>query len=201
MWGTVKYQQRPLNGLPSIIPLTPVGPNLLGLSQTFSAWDLNDVTIDSTAVQAPDGELSAFKMIEGTNNIQHRVDKVASSCTTGFPYTLSVYAKPVERTWLRLIVDSVFDPSNPTAWFNLTGSGVVGSLIAIDTASIALDRNGYYRAQMSMTAQLTGVTRCYVQMVLADGGDAYPGDGTSGMIPWGAQLNPGVFATGYLRTN
>lgn len=202
MWGTVRYPQRPLNSLPSVIPLYTLGPNLISKSQLFSAWTLSDVTMDTTTVQAPNNSFSAFKMVEGVLNTFHRASKVASSATSGVFYTFSVYAKPVERTWLRLTVDSVFNPGpgNPTAWFNLSGNGAMGSTEVIDHATIATAPNGYYRAQMSMQAAATGVCNAYVQMVLGDGLDAYAGDGASGFIPWGAQLNPGGYATGYLET-
>ena len=202
MYSAIPFYRKSVNSLPDILPLFLLGPNLIASSQVFSTWSLSDVTMSGTAVQAPDNSFSAFKMIEGNLNTFHRASKVAASATSGLFYTFSVYAKPVERTWLRLTVDSVFDPGpgNPTAWFNLSGNGAMGSTEVVDHATIATAPNGYYRAQMSMQAAATGVCNAYVQMVLGNGLDAYAGDGASGFIPWGAQLNPGGYATGYLET-
>jgi hypothetical protein len=201
MYVSTRYVKPATNSLPSIIPLVALGPNQLANSQVFALWDLNAVSVDSTAMLAPNGTISAFKLIETATNDFHRASRVSTTCTTGLYYTLSVYVKPVERTWLRLTADSVFDPGNPTAWFNLSGAGSVGTILnAAANVTISVAANGYYRASMAMLALSTGVSRCYVQIVLSDGGDSYNGDGTSGFIPWGAQLNPGGSATGYLAT-
>jgi hypothetical protein len=188
-------------GSNGLIQTTPASVNLLTFTQEFdnAAWSKNAITVsaNTTATTAPDGTSTADKFVENASTAVHNNAQTATVIIST-AYTVSVYAKAAERTWLAL------DPVNPGISNNVTyfdlANGVVGTNAAGNTASIVSVGNGWYRCIVTRTT--TGAQtslRVEAGIASADNTASYTGNGTSGIYVWGAQLEAASSASTYTR--
>ena len=169
--------------------------NLLTYSEQFNdvSWSKSNATVTANAVVAPDGTLTADKLVENTVNAPHYTRQFPSIIT---PVVFSVYAKAGERTKFQL---DCYDATNGTrnAVFNLV-SGTVETILGTGvTANIIALSNGWYRCCLILPTSATGGD---CKIALYTSSNTYTGDGTSGIYTWGAQLEAGSFPTSYIPT-
>ncbi len=181
---------------PSIL-VEPQRTNLLTYSEQFNnvSWIKSNLSITANATTAPDGTLTADKLVENSSNANHLVQKavVASNAV----YTFSVFAKKSERNWVVLRgVNASFQ--NVKAWFNID-AGTIGTLENGATAKITNVGNGWYKLEMTIPSFSTGF-EFRVSTSTGNNVDSYTGDGTSGLFIWGAQLEAGSYPTSYIPT-
>jgi hypothetical protein len=160
--------------------------NLLTKTEQFddAVWTKNGATIAANSAVAPDGSTSADTLIEAATTSAHYIDR--SVTTSAVPYTFSVYAKAVTRSWIYLrIADS--SGIARVVWFN-AASGVIGAVGGGITASIEAAGNGWYKCVATISAALAGSQNPRIGVANADNVESYTGDGTSGIYIWGAQL-------------
>ena len=182
------------------------GHNLIINSQDFTAlgWNKSGTTITSNTTTAPDGTVTASKLVESVGGTVHYIDQ-ARVFTTGI-HTYSIYVKAAERShlMLRFYADnSVF--TSGVVWFNLS-TGVVGFTSASITASIQNIGNGWYRIEATATANAaaTGYIGLYMSDVMGttNASPSYSGNGSNGMFIWGGQIEKDVQSPGpYTRTD
>jgi hypothetical protein len=168
---------------------------LLLRSEEFdnASWTKTRASITANQIIAPDGTLTADKLVENTDNNTHTLSQ--SATLTAVSNTISFYAKAGERSWVSVLNNTI---SNASAHFNLS-SGVVGTVGSAATASIVSVGNGWYRCSMVFTG-FAGSNQFLIRLGSADNTPSYTGDGYSGIYIWGAMLESGAFASPYTPT-
>lgn len=159
--------------------------NLLTNSEDFEAagWTKSGLNTTGTppwvnVAVAPDGTTTAERLIEDTSTGTHQIYVLPGLGIN--TYTRTIYAKANGRTQFELTQES-----GGNARFTLTGAGTAVAL-GSNTVSIQALDNGWYRCSSTFT--VTGIFGLY--LVLYNGSTTnYTGDGTSGILVWGAQLN------------
>lgn len=164
-------------------------------SETFgTTWSGVSASVSSNAITAPDGTLTADKIVEASSgSTQHRLDQLITT-VIGQQYTASVFVKAGERTQVQLrfvdaSADVGYDLSTATP-FSVTAAGLGYGISAVPGQS------GWYRCWISSVA--TATTTNFRINLSSAGNNSYAGDGTSGLYVWGGCLtlaanNPGQY--------
>jgi hypothetical protein len=180
-------------------PVVSARVNLLTKTEEFNdaAWTKSQATVTANATTAPNGTLTADKMIEASGSVSPLIYPSVGTLPAAV-YVQSVYAKAAERSVFTLSFNNqltngkcVFDLSAGT--FTLT----TGSRVA--SASIEAAENGWYRCVITSNS-ISGL----LPLLLIGDGSTYTGNGTSGVFIWGADLrvaNVGVNLPAYQRVN
>ena len=169
--------------------------NLLTYSEQFdnAAWTKTNSTVTTNATTAPNGTLTAEKLITNSGASSGRAS-VSITVATDTPATLSCYAKQGETSVFGLFIsDGV---TGRAADFDLITGTVSGTPTAGMTASIQPVGDGWYRCIVTVaSASLAGTTRSLrvVQTVVGN-------DGTSGLFIWGAQFEQASTVGEYIPT-
>lgn len=176
--------------------------NLCLRSQEFDSvgWTKTRATVITNCAQAPDGTPTADKLVEDTTATATHDTYSSVNVPGGQPVTGSVYVKAAERSWIRLTLTAAFS-ANPTCYFDLA-NGVLGGTGATNgTARITPVGNGWYRCELTGTTALGGgASALVVNLATGNGSGSYTGDGSSGVLVWGAQYELGATATRYIPT-
>lgn len=177
--------------------------NLFLQSNTFAnaSWTKAAGTVSGTTT-GPDGvSTSGQKFNEDLTTSGHAFSMSAfANFFTNTTYTVSVYLKAAERSWLSI---STTNKANVVArtWFNVATTAGVAGTVAVSHSNVKVTpvqaQAGWYRVQVTFNSG-TGATTPSVQFGLATGdtGLSYAGTATTnGMYFYGAQLNTGSVAS------
>ena len=153
-------------------------------------WTAANVTLTASAATSPDGTLNAIKVIPTT--VVSSSHYTQQTVTTTSISTFSVYAKADGYNYLQLW------STQGSAIFNLS-DGTYTLIAGPLTAAATLIGNGWYRLTLSGHGATSSQWRFYVYPTSSHT-TAYAGDGNSGVLLWGAQLEEGTFPTSFIRT-
>ena len=176
--------------------------NLLTRTEEFNdgAWVKSAVTVSADAATAPNGTLTADKLVETSTTAQHFL-QVSISATAGVVNGFSVYAKAAERGFVILSMGAgpFAGGAVNEVWFNLATGSIGTNTGPADFATITPVGDGWYRCFIGEQATATGAALGFIKVAATNGTNSYAGDGTSGILIWGAQLELGSTATAYQR--
>jgi hypothetical protein len=167
--------------------------NLLLRSEEFdnASWSKTTATVTANAAIAPNGTLTADKLITDSGASGGRVS-VSISLVIGSATTLSCFAKQGETSLFGLFVsDGV---TGRAVDFDLATGTISGAVSAGLVASIQPAGDGWYRCVATVTspAGASGSIRIRQAVTL--------NDGTSGLFIWGAQVEQSSTVGEYIPT-
>ena len=204
LWGAHLYRsdlgmQANTSAYPMYNPTT--ARNLLGFSEDFSnaSWFKTGSKVAANAVTAPNGLQTADKLTEDSSTGGHFVRQTLST-VGGTRYTLSFYAKAAERNWVAINAVNPAVSDNFT-YFNLSGSGSVGTNDPDNTPAITSVGDGWYRCSITHTTQSSQTQILFIIYTAnANNSFSYTGDDTSGVYLWGAQLSDSASLDPYVSS-
>ena len=188
--------------------------NLEYYSQQFNNWNIIDSTLTADTDIAPDGTQTADKIIPNTTNPRHIAYLGVGSITNNLPYTYSAYFKAAGYNFaqLGLYLNSggadayiIIDLTNGNVTQSAGNTGVRGSF----TFSVQSVGNGWYRGVITC-GNVTGMSTAQGMIlapsnsgtpsIAAAGSPTFSGNGTSGVLIWGAQMEQRSGVTAYTPT-
>jgi hypothetical protein len=194
--GVARFDNNPTTGESLGLLIEESRSNLVTYSSQFdnAAWTKTASTITADTIVSPDGTLNGEKLVDTATSAIHKIEQT-QTVTNGASYTISVFAKAAERSWLIIYEDS---GASNYAFFNLT-TGALGTVNA-GTSTITPVGNGWYRCTLTHTQTIGTSERVRIAVSNANTTFTYTGDGYSGIYIWGVQLEAGAFATSYIPT-
>jgi hypothetical protein len=182
-------------GLVEVVPY-----NLLQRSEQFDNvyWTKATATISANATTAPNGTLTADKLIGNNLSTASNVN-VAIVVSQGVNYNFSVYAKAAGANWIQLIATGTTIASPARLWVNLSTGALGTNNGGFLNATIENAGNGWYRISGYFTTTST-TTTLYYAPATNDNINGYNGNGTDGLFLWGGQLVEGSSAKPYYPT-
>ena len=188
--------------------IEPGATNLLTYSNNPHSnnnnWGTRFLENVTATLYSTNGDVNILKLSENTNNGQHRIssnNSYVDNYTGTKIFTSSFYAKPNGRSRIKIYLDG-----HVTGYIDLEAG----------TTTLSTSGNSYFK-KSKVTKLVNGY--CYVEITfsktnatsaappyyieyLADNNNniSYQGDGTSGILMYGYQLEAMQFGTSYIKT-
>jgi hypothetical protein len=169
--------------------------NLVTHSQDFNSWAAQNSSISANVALSPSGTMSADKLIPDITLNQHRILTTLNFIGLG---TFSVYAKADGYNFLSLGFSG--GVSGGSIYFNLSTGTITGTEGGF-TANIENAGNGWFRCSVTHSNLGAGIAISYLIVARESATTAnYVGNGTSGILLWGAQVVEGTEPKDYYPT-
>ena len=164
--------------------------NLFTSSEDFSnaKWGTGGVSVSDNATLAPNGTLTADKIIADAVSSSHqRVRNVNLTAGSSYLMTFRVKIAEVRYVALRFFSGGAW-ASNYIAYFDLLLGTVKSTFGAGVIPSISSVENGFVEIGLQRIADSTGFGTCGI-LLSADGiGTTYSGNDADGVYMWGADI-------------
>ena len=204
MWTDYRSQRRVASG-----SVSGVRANLVLQSQTIdnASWTKSGLAatpVIANSDVAPDGTITADRIVEQSGGTFHLI-RQDSSVVANTIHTMSFYLKPGGRAWAKLQLSNTLENNGASVFANLA-TGSISSLTtfgsgSFQSAAIEPAANGFYRVQLSCIIDSSSTTGRSQLLIASDSSTInYAGDGVSGLVVWGAQLEDALSATSYIVT-
>lgn len=165
--------------------------NFIPESQTIGSWTITRATVSSNADTAPDGSVTADRLVDdNTVTNTHFATKASLGFSTTKVGTFTLYIKAGTLSWI-----AVTDNLTITTYANAT-TGALGTVIA-NTSTMTSVGNGWYRLTMTGTFENNQII---IYLATADGTVVYSGTGTGYVSLWGAQFEQANAHGDYIAT-
>jgi hypothetical protein len=169
--------------------MVPVAHNFLLRSSEFdnASWTKTEASVVANATTAPDGTLTADRVVDTITNAIHQVSQ-AVTLLASTAYTFSFYAKQDALSQVAMGMPGVLGGSQVI--FDLaagTATPDAASIAAGVTATATAVGSGWYRFSASGTTSGASSTSIVLR-IRNSSPSTYAGTGTSGLYLWGAQV-------------
>lgn len=164
-------------------------------SETFGTNTQTSLT-KTTATGAGPGGIDVLSLVPTTANVVHYMNASNYGNQQGNQFTFSVYAKANGYNFLRL---DIYDSTNHGAYFDLS-AGVVATQLPNGNATFSAAISpvqgapGWYKCSVSMAPNNTTIMQTNLWCSQSNGQLAFAGDGVSGILVKGPQLEPSSVA-------
>ncbi|QIE87969.1 DUF2612 domain-containing protein [Pseudomonas nitroreducens] len=168
-----------------------------------AAWTKSNVTVTAGAALAPDGTMTAGKVIGASGSSGSRFIASTAGNVSNVVVTGSIFIKAAEYSKLRLNLSNFATDSRgvyiDVATASIYQTDTNGPDFSNISGSVVNCGNGWYRC--TVTA-MKGTANTVVRLALdpKDNSGASAGDGTSGFYAWGGQLEIGNGVTSLIPT-
>lgn len=175
--------------------------NLITYSNDSTQWSSVNVNMTAASGIAPSGSLEANLCVPSAATDYHWFYVNSPSFTSGTVYTQSVYVKSAGANYIQLsysgsafpIVHCNFDLANGTVG---SSSGMTGAIQSVG--------NGWYRISGTVTATSSATAIPFISHITSSTSGRRPstvGDGYSGYLVYGYQVEANSFASSYISSN
>lgn len=215
--GVPRFEHNPVTGESLGLLVESARTNLTPYSEQFdeASWAKSNASVRQNIAISPDGLLGADALIENASNAVHTLVRTSITIVANTTCTFSCYAKKLTsgaNRFLRLTFQNGATTNGFRSLFNLSTGSVVsisgqtvtafGSGTAT-SASITEAGGGWYRCSITgvVDATTTAATASlFMQSVGTTFSATYTGDGYSGILLWGAQVEQAEFSSSYIPT-
>jgi hypothetical protein len=162
---------------------------------TTSPWTDTNLTQTEEAIYAPNGTLTATKLLETADTGNHSIQTSSVTITSGTTYTASIYVKMISRQYAYLYLTDGSFTNYASVTFDAS-TGLVGAGSDDDTTATVVNTgviaypNGWYRIWIAASLVSSSAT------VFLNLGN-HAGDTAKGFYVWGAKLERASSPTAY----
>lgn len=168
-------------------------------SQSSTNASPNDTTRTANQGVSPDGGTNAASVVPSTGTGTHIAYRTFTGATST-AYTFSVFLKPSGYNFVQLQLANTGFPASCTANVNVSTGSVLATGAGATSSGIQSVGNGWYRCWVTATSQASAGTYVAAIVPYNGGSTSFAGDGTSGVLAWGGQVEAAIFPTSYIPT-
>lgn len=161
-----------------------------------AAWLRSGATVSPNLLIAPDGTLTADKIVESATTAEHYIERGVSSTGAG-TWCFGVFVPKLADRVLHLRPVHLGEtPTTSSATFNPLSGTFTGGLNGLGIARGVIEYPDWWRVWLTVqtTSAMTSLRhriQLYAEATL------YAGDGVSGIHPWGATVEESATPTDY----
>ena len=192
--------------LGSLVACEVSSSNVILQSENFVSstnWTGGAGTNSSVSVGSginPDGSAVTYKLVESSSAGLHYLQSNSLFALNAGSAVYSCYVQAVERTKVCFDLINGAGALVASPLFNLgTKTATLGSATAAGIIPVA---NGWYRCWATITTGAGSSGAMAIHLANPSDGtrSSYTGDGASGVLIWGAQVESGAYPSSYIKT-